>query len=35
VAGVPHRQVLSDIKNIGIIGGVALLLLLVLFLVWR
>ncbi len=35
VAGVSHRQVLDDIRKIGIIGGAALLLLLVLFLVWR
>ncbi|MEE9202655.1 MAG: hypothetical protein V3U31_05635 [Dehalococcoidia bacterium] len=35
VAGIPHRQVLDDMKKIGIIGGAALVLLLVLFLVWR
>jgi hypothetical protein len=35
VAGTPHRQVLDDMKKIAIIGGAALVLLLVLFLVWR
>jgi hypothetical protein len=35
VGGVSHRQVLSDIRKIGIIGAAALLVLLVLFIVWR
>ena len=35
VGGVSHRQVLSDIRKIGVIGGTALIVLLVLLIVWR
>ena len=35
VGGVSHRQVLSDIRKIGVIGAAALIVLLVLFIVWR
>ncbi|MDP6101650.1 MAG: hypothetical protein QGH66_09580 [Dehalococcoidia bacterium] len=35
VGSVSHSKVLSDICNIGIIGAAALIVLLVLFVVWR